>query len=151
MRRPVLASLAVTLWLVPALAGAQAPDEPRYVLPPKAIVDALDAPPPPDVYLSPARDVVAVLDRAPMPSIAELARPMLRLAGLRIDPKNNGRHRARTARALTLKAVADGAARAVTLPASPALFSSSGRNSIPGMSRSGWRRRSTCSNCWAMR
>ncbi len=121
MRRPVLASLAVTLWLVPSLAGAQAPDEPRYVLPPKAIVDALDAPPPPDVYLSPARDVVAVLDRAPMPSIAELARPMLRLAGLRIDPKNNGRHRTRTARALTLKAVADGAARAVTLPAAPAL------------------------------
>ncbi|MBL8138555.1 MAG: S9 family peptidase [Acidobacteria bacterium] len=105
----------------PSPAFAQAPDEPRYLLPPKAIVDALDAPPPPDVYLSPARDVVAVLDRAPMPSIADLARPMLRLAGLRIDPKNNGRHRARTARALTLKTVADGAARTVTLPASPAL------------------------------
>lgn len=121
MCRTVLASLAVALWLVPSLAGAQAPDEPRYLLPPKAIVDALDAPPPPDVYLSPARDVVAVLDRAPMPSIADLARPMLRLAGLRIDPKNNGRHRARTARGLTLKTVADGAARTVTLPASPAL------------------------------
>jgi dipeptidyl aminopeptidase/acylaminoacyl peptidase len=121
MRRTVLASLAVAVCLSPSPAVAQAPDEPRYLLPPKAIVDALDAPPPPDVYLSPARDVVAVLERAPMPSIADLARPMLRLAGLRIDPKNNGRHRARTARGLTLKAVADGAARAVTLPASPAL------------------------------
>ncbi len=48
-------------------------------------------------------------------------RPMLRLAGLRIDPATNGRHRARTARALTLKAVADGAVRPVTLPPSPAL------------------------------
>ena len=56
-----------------------------------------------------------------MPTIAELSRPMLRLAGLRIDPATNGRHRARTARALTLKAVADGAVRPVTLPASPAL------------------------------
>lgn len=121
MRRTVLASLAVAVWLSPLSAFAQPADEPRYLLPPQAIVDALDAPPAPDVYLSPARDVVAVLDRAPMPSIADLARPMLRLAGLRIDPRNNGRHRARTARALTLKAVADGAARPVTLPASPAL------------------------------
>ena len=86
MRRAVLASLALVVVLAPSSSRAQAPAESRYILPPKAIVDALDAPPPPDVYLSPARDVVAVLDRAPMPSIGELARPMLRLAGLRIDP-----------------------------------------------------------------
>ena len=131
MRRPVLASLAAAVLFMPSPARAQAPAEASYVLPPQAIVDALDAPPPPDVYLSPARDVVAVLERAPMPSIAELARPMLRLAGLRIDPKNNGRHRARTARALSLKTVADGTPRAVTLPASPALtwigFSANGQ------------------------
>ena len=76
---------------------------------------------PPEVVLSPSRDVVAVLEHAPMPTIAELSRPMLRLAGLRIDPATNGRHRARTARSLTLKAVADGAVRPVTLPPSPAL------------------------------
>ena len=131
MRRTVLASLAAAVLFMPSPARAQAPAEASYVLPPQAIVDALDAPPPPDVYLSPARDVVAVLERAPMPSIAELARPMLRLAGLRIDPKNNGRHRARTARALSLKTVADGTPRAVTLPASPALtwigFSANGQ------------------------
>jgi dipeptidyl aminopeptidase/acylaminoacyl peptidase len=92
-----------------------------YLLPPQAIVDILDRPGPPEVFLSPSRDVVAVLEHAPMPTIAELSRPMLRLAGLRIDPANNGRHRARAARALVLKAVADGGARTVTLPSSPAL------------------------------
>jgi len=118
MRRPVLAVVLVAL-LVPSSSRAQGAADSTYLLPPKAIVDILDAPPPPDVFLSPARDVVAVLERAPMPTIAELSRPMLRLAGLRIDPRTNGRHRARTAKNLLLKTTADGATRAVTLPASP--------------------------------
>ena len=118
MRRPVLA-VALVVLLVPSSSRAQGAADSAYLLPPKAIVDILDAPPPPDVFLSPSRDVVAVLERAPMPTIAELARPMLRLAGLRIDPKTNGRHRARTAKSLVLKTTADGAARPVTLPASP--------------------------------
>ncbi len=121
MRRPVLAALVAAVLMAPPDAGAQAPADAGYLTPPQVIADILDAPPPPDVYLSPSREVVAVLERAPMPSIAELARPMLRLAGLRIDPQNNGRHRARTARTLLLTTVADGATRAVTLPASPAL------------------------------
>jgi dipeptidyl aminopeptidase/acylaminoacyl peptidase len=108
-----------------AMTQAQAPAS-GYLLPPKAIVDILDAPPPPTVELSPTRDVVVLLDRAGMPSIAELAQPMLRLAGLRISPKTNGQHRAGAAvypryRSFTIKAVADGAERTVTLPASPSM------------------------------
>ena len=121
MRTRRLATVVLLGVLQASWTSAQAPAASGYRLPPKVIVDILDAPPPPDVYLSPARDVVAVLDLAPMPTIAELSRPMLRLAGLRIDPKTNGRHRTRTARGLTLKAVADGATRAVTLPSNPAL------------------------------
>ncbi len=117
--RPVIA--VVVLCGFASMSAAQAPDGPGYQLPPKVIVDILDQPPPPEVFLSPSRDVVAVLEHAAMPTIAELSRPMLRLAGLRIDPASNGRHRARAARALVLKAVADGATRAVTLPPSPAL------------------------------
>ncbi len=115
-----LAPIALLSLLTASWSSAQ-PADSRYLLPPQAIVDILDAPPPPDVHLSPARDVVAVLDLAPMPTIAELSRPMLRLAGLRIDPKTNGRHRARTARSLSLRTVADGAVRAVTLPPNPAI------------------------------
>jgi dipeptidyl aminopeptidase/acylaminoacyl peptidase len=119
--RRITTSFALAAALLPSWSAAQGAAESTYLLPPKAIVDILDQPPPPEVFLSPAKDVVAVLEHAPMPTIAELARPMLRLAGLRIDPATNGRHRTRTARGLTLKATADGSTRAVTLPPSPAL------------------------------
>ncbi|MFP5379456.1 MAG: prolyl oligopeptidase family serine peptidase, partial [Vicinamibacteria bacterium] len=90
-------------------------------LPPQPIVDILDAAPPPLVFVSPARDAVALAERASMPPIAELAQPMLRLAGLRIHPGTNGPHRAQYFRSLTLKGIAQGDERAVTLPENPRL------------------------------
>ena len=107
-----------------ARAVAQAPAQPAasgYLLPPKAIVDILDAPPPPTVELSPTRDVVALLERASMPTIAQLSQPMHRLAGVRINPRTNGPHRAQLSRAITLKSIADGSERQVTLPPNPML------------------------------
>ncbi len=94
------------------------PDAPaRYRTPPQAIVDILDAPPLPDAQLSPTRDIVALLERRAMPPLAELAQPMLRLAGSRIDPDTNGPHRQQTQTGLLLKRVADGSERRVALPA----------------------------------
>ena len=94
-----------------------APAASGYLTPPKAIVDILDAPPPPTVELSGSGTAMAVLERASMPTMAELAQPMLRLAGVRINPKTNGLHRAVRYRSLTLKNPADGTERKVTLPA----------------------------------
>src|SRR5688572_1550331 len=85
--------------------SAQAPAS-GYLLPPKAIVDILDAPPAPTVELSPSRDVIALLDRASMPTIAQLSQPLHRIAGVRINPRTNGPHRAQLSRAITLKAIA---------------------------------------------
>jgi dipeptidyl aminopeptidase/acylaminoacyl peptidase len=102
-----------------------------YLLPPKVIVDILDAPAPPTVEVSPSRDVVALLDRVSMPSIAQLAMPVHRIAGVRINPRTNGPHRAQLARAIALKSIADGAEKKVTLPSNPMLswigFSSDGK------------------------
>ena len=97
-----------------------------YLLPPKVIVDILDTPPPPTAELSPSRDTMVLLERASMPTIAELAQPMLRLAGVRINPRTNGPYRTTNGpttkyRNLILKNVADGVERKVTLPASPAI------------------------------
>jgi dipeptidyl aminopeptidase/acylaminoacyl peptidase len=96
-----------------------------YLLPPKVIVDILDAAPPPTVELSPSRDVIVLLDRPSMPSIAELAQPMHRLAGVRINPRTNAPHRAPGQnpryRNMTLKVIADGSERTVTLPPSPVI------------------------------
>ena len=87
--------------------AAQTPAPPAasgYLLPPKVIGDILDAPPPPTAELSPARDVVALLERTSMPSIADLAQPMLRLAGVRINPRTNAPHRSSSRyRHLTLR------------------------------------------------
>ena len=102
-----------------------------YLLPPKVIVDMLDAAPPPTAEVSPARDVIALLERASMPSIAELSQPFYRLAGVRINPRTNAPHRGQRYRDLTLKVIADNSARKVTLPASPKIewigFSADGK------------------------
>jgi dipeptidyl aminopeptidase/acylaminoacyl peptidase len=93
----------------------------QYQLPPKDIVDILEAAPLPTAAVSPSGQVMALLERASMPAIAELAQPVHRLAGMRINPRTNGLHRAETLKGLSLRTIADGAEIAVTLPPSPRL------------------------------
>jgi dipeptidyl aminopeptidase/acylaminoacyl peptidase len=99
-----------------------ASDSPRYVLPPKAIVDAFDAEPLPQTLLSPNKQVVALTKARTYPTIAELAQPMYRLAGARVNPKTNGPHRASGLPgtgiySITLKKIADGTEAVVKVPA----------------------------------
>lgn len=61
-----------------------------YQDPPQALVDALDAPRPPATSLSPDRSMILELTRPELMSIAELAAPRLRLAGLQLDPDTRG-------------------------------------------------------------
>ncbi len=120
--RSSLALAGVAVLSVGLLARQPQPAAPAgYLTPPQAIVDILDAAPPPTVYLSPTGDAMAVLERASMPALAELAQPMLRLAGVRINPKTNGLHRAVHYRSLLIKSPVDATERVVTLPPSPAL------------------------------
>ncbi|HEV2387857.1 MAG TPA: prolyl oligopeptidase family serine peptidase [Candidatus Acidoferrales bacterium] len=63
-----------------------------YHKPPQAIVDLINAPAPYIASVSPARDRMLIYAPVHFPDISELARPMYRLAGLRIDPGNNGPH-----------------------------------------------------------
>src|SRR5215207_2660944 len=114
----VVASTALNAQ-APSSSSAPSVPSAAYLLPPKVIVDMLDAPPPPSAEVSPARDVIALLERASMPTIAELSQPMHRLAGVRINPRTNAPHRGQRYRNLTLKVIADGSERKVTLPPSP--------------------------------
>jgi len=104
---------------------AQAPPQAAsgYISPPKTIVDILDAPPPPTIELSPTRDVLVVMQPKGMPTLAELSQPFVRLGGRRINTRTNGPHRAPLARGLTIKSIADGSEKKVTLPANPLLTS----------------------------
>src|SRR6478736_4351098 len=120
MRHRLIAVVSFVITATSVNAQTQAPAT-GYLLPPKVIVDMLDAPPPPTAEVSPARDVVALLERASMPSIAELSQPFYRLAGIRINPRTNAPHRENRYRNLTLKVIADNTERKVTLPPSPVI------------------------------
>jgi dipeptidyl aminopeptidase/acylaminoacyl peptidase len=109
--------LATTLLGGPASAATLVAEPAQYMRPPEAIAHALEMPSRPSIFLNPTRDCMALLAQAGMPTIAELAEPELKLAGERINPRNNGPSRSAAARAITFKPVSGGPARAVTLPA----------------------------------
>jgi dipeptidyl aminopeptidase/acylaminoacyl peptidase len=95
----------------------QAATPSSYLTPPKVITDILDAPPTPGVIVAPDRRTVALLYRRSMPAIAELAEPVHRIAGMRINPKTNGRQqRGGSVIGITLKSIADGAEIKVAVP-----------------------------------
>ncbi|MGH9821173.1 MAG: hypothetical protein ACRD43_13490, partial [Pyrinomonadaceae bacterium] len=52
-----------------------------YKKPPQEVMDVLNAPPIPSTTVSPAGDKIAMLVPLRYPPIADLAQPMLRLAG----------------------------------------------------------------------
>jgi dipeptidyl aminopeptidase/acylaminoacyl peptidase len=83
---------------------------------PKPIPEILDAPPTPLVLASPKSDRLLVIDRLANPPIADLAQPMLRLAGMRINPATNGRHHPLRFTGLHIVSVADGKQQNVQLP-----------------------------------
>lgn len=88
-----------------------------YLTPPKEIVEILDAEPLPSVIVGPRRETIALMQRRSMPPIEEISEPMLRLAGERINPANNGPHRAGRGIGLMLRNITTGDERRITLPA----------------------------------
>ncbi|HTK28817.1 MAG TPA: prolyl oligopeptidase family serine peptidase [Vicinamibacterales bacterium] len=100
---------------VPGLV-AQGPTQARYLTPPPEIVAAFDVEPLPAMILSPTRQVMALTRRKGEPSIAELARPVLRLAGARVNPKTFGPQRTGLIYAIDIKPIAGGADTKVTVP-----------------------------------
>lgn len=88
-----------------------------YKLPPKEIIDILDAPPLPTVMMSPDGGVMALIERESMPTIAALAEPIIRIAGIRLTPATNSRQVLIFSTGLSLKDVKTGRLREVELPA----------------------------------
>ena len=93
-----------------------------YQTPPEPIASALEAPGPPFVLTSPSRDRIAILERSALPSIAELAEPELRLAGLTINPRNNGPSRSSSYSSLSFTDIATGQTRRARLPSGARLI-----------------------------
>ncbi len=87
-----------------------------YTLPPQAMVDLLDAAPTPGVRTSPDSKWMLLVERPAMPPLAEVVRPWVGLAGVRIDPACNAPKRDAFDTGLTLRKVSDGSSRPVVLP-----------------------------------
>src|SRR5687767_157561 len=98
--------------ILPVIAFAQG----KYKEPPKEIMDVLNSPAIPSVSVSPVRDRMALLEPLRYPPISELAQPMLRLAGLRINPTSNSQHRQQYFVSVKLKSISDGREMAIALP-----------------------------------
>ena len=73
--------------------SSQAQDNLTYQQPPDDIAKLVDAPLTPAVLFSPDKSMMILLDRSDYPTIEELSRPELRIAGLRINPDNFGQSR----------------------------------------------------------
>jgi dipeptidyl aminopeptidase/acylaminoacyl peptidase len=77
---------------IPFVGATYAEEAGGYKKPPESIRKILDIPPAPTATLSPGRDFLVLGESHGYPSIAEVSRPFLRLAGLRINPRTNGPH-----------------------------------------------------------
>lgn len=89
-----------------------------YLTPPKVIVDMIDAAPTPSVVIAPNRRTIALLERRSLPTVADLSQPIHRIAGARINPKTSGRQqRTGGVFGITLKSIADGTEKKVSVPA----------------------------------
>ncbi|MGZ3775650.1 MAG: alpha/beta hydrolase family protein [Pseudobdellovibrionaceae bacterium] len=87
----------------------------EYNQPPKEILDVMQAPSSPFPMMSPTLDRLMLVAMQDYPSIDRVAEPFLRLAGVRIEPKNHSKHDTpggygipACARSFTLVKVADG-------------------------------------------
>lgn len=96
--------------VAPALA-----DE-TYRLPAQDIVDIVDAPNAPATTLSPDKRHLLLLHRESLPPVSEMARPMERLAGMRLDASTNGRHGPRSVIGLSVIDLDTGEEREIETP-----------------------------------
>jgi len=110
MRRPTLSILilATTTFVLA--------DDFPYQKPPQAVLDVLNAPLTPTISISPQRDYAIFMQPVRYPPISEVAQPMLRLAGIRIDTNTNGMHLAPVFTTYMLKRISDAVDVKVSLP-----------------------------------
>jgi len=104
----------LALFLLPVTAAAQ--QDSGYRLPPPEVVELLDAPETPSVRISPDGRFMLLVERPAMPSIADVSRPWIGLAGERIDPKTNAPWQASYDTAVSLRELTGKEARRVALP-----------------------------------
>ena len=88
----------------------------QYKLPPKEIVDIIDAPPTPYVSVSPDGRTMLLLESQSHPPVTLLARPIHRIAGLRIDAARHSRQHLSVLTGLQVQSLPNAATKRIALP-----------------------------------
>src|SRR2546429_6512394 len=114
-------SIICLTYILFSLAPMAVSEDFPYHKPPQEILDILNLPLNPTISVSPSRDYAILMQPVQYPPIAEVAQPMLRLAGIRIDSATNGMHLAGNVISYSIKRISDGADIAVPLPKHPKL------------------------------
>jgi dipeptidyl aminopeptidase/acylaminoacyl peptidase len=89
-----------------------------YKQPPADVKAIMEAPPTPFVSVNSGGTAMALVSYNPNPGIATLAKPFLKLGGLRVDPQLNGRQRITEYNGITVQWLADNRKVVVGLPPS---------------------------------
>jgi len=121
LRVSVLALLTITV--AGQIWAADQPKVVGYQKPPKVITDVLESPATPTVLLSPSNDRMLILVGRRHPTIEDLAQPMLRLAGHRINPATNGPHHSPRITRIEVLTISGGKSVKVAAPANAYLGS----------------------------
>ncbi len=87
--------------------NAYAETSPRFAVPPLPIVDMIETQAAPQPIVSPNQQHILFIERAGLPSISDLALPQVKVAGLRINPRNNDVSRVSYGAALKLIKLAE--------------------------------------------
>lgn len=90
----------------------------NYQLPPQEVTDIVDAKPEPTISLSPDTNWMVFIERNAMPDIADLARRMVSLAGIRIDPVSNGGFQTDFFRGLSIREREGSTVKTINVPKS---------------------------------
>lgn len=93
----------LTLLILITVMRVNAQDQITYKIPPRDIYDLIMAKPVPSASVDDAGKWMLLMERNTFPSVAELAEPELRIAGLRINPNNFAQSRMITLAGMSLK------------------------------------------------
>ena len=112
-----LAAMGAVCMVLGASAFLAAPAEAQYQKPPANIEKVLNAPATPTGSVNSTGDYVLLYRSMGAPTIADMSEPMLRIAGLRINPLTSAQHTPPAVNNFVLKRVSDGSEHKLALPA----------------------------------
>ncbi len=115
VRSGSIGAIATRAGLALLVATTAAVAQDGYRQPPTAVARILDAPALPSVVVTPDRTHLLLLERPGLPSIAEIAAPEYRVAGIRLDPRTSGPSRQNPARGLSVMSIDGGPTTPITM------------------------------------